>query len=171
MPLAILLLARPARVVRLVALAGLTALLSGVLALGAVPVAPLAGAFALLAAGLSLGVLAPLYGSVATIGLWAARVGLALGACAALLPGAGPVVVRVLAAILVMAGLWLVARGARSLGDLPSWTTTAVGGGIVAALLAPALGGAVVLALAWLAVVAFIHTTYVARGTTAVVRA
>ena len=172
MPLAILLLARPARVVRIVALAGLAALLSGVLALGALPVAPLAAAVALLAAGMALGVLAPLYGSVATVGLWAARAGVGLGACAALLPGDGPViVVRVVAAILVVAGLRLVVRGARRLGDLPSWTSTAVGAGIVAALLAPALGGGVVLAFAWLAVVAFIHATYVAPRTPAVARA
>ena len=154
------------------ALAGLTALLSGVLALGAFPIAPLAAALALLAAGMALGVLAPLYGSVATIGLWAARAGVGLGACAALLSGDGAVlIVRVVAAMLVVVGLQLVARGARRLGDLPSWTTTAVGAGIVAALLAPALGGGVVLALAWLAVVAFIHTTYVAPGNTAVARA
>ena len=172
MPLAILLLARPARVLRLVALAGLVALLSGVLALGALPIAPVAAALALLAAGMALGVLAPLYGSVATIGLWTARAGVGLGACAALFPGGGPViVVRVVAAMLVVVGLRLVARGARRLGDLPSWTTTAVGAGIVAALLAPALGGGVVLALAWLAVVAFIHTTYVAPGATVVARA
>ena len=172
MPLAILLLARPARVVRIVALAGLIALLAGVLALGALPVAPLAAAVALLAAGMVLGVLAPLYGSVATVGLWAARAGVGLGACAALLPGGGPViVVRVVAAILVVAGLRLVVRGARRVGDLPSWTSTAVGAGIVAALLAPALGGGVVLALAWLAVVAFIHATYVAPRTAAVARA
>ena len=172
MPLAILLLARPARVVRLVALAGLTALISGVLALGGLPIAPLAAAAGLLAAGMALGVLAPLYGSVATVGLWTARVGVAIGACAALLPGGGPViVVRLVAAILVVAGLQLVLRGARRLGDLPSWTSTAVGIGIVAALVAPALGGGVVLAFAWLAVVAFIQATYVAAGTPAVARA
>jgi hypothetical protein len=170
-PLAILLLARPARVARLVALAGLIALLSGVLALGAWPIAPLVAAVALLGAGMALGVLSPLYGRAAMVGLWTARAGVGLGACAALFPVGGPViVVRVVAVILVVVGLRLVARGARRLGDLPSWTSTAVGAGIVAALLAPALGGGVVLAFAWLAVVVSIHGTYVASGTTAVVR-
>ena len=107
---------------------------------------PLASALALLATGLALGVLAPLYGRVASVGLWAARAGVALGAFAVLLPdGDATVAARVAASLLVVVGLRPVVRRAGGLTDLPSWTVTAVGAD-VAALLLPTLGGGLVLA-------------------------
>lgn len=162
MPLSIQLLSRPVRVVRLVVLAGLLALVAGAAALYDHPLTPLATMAALLATGMVLGVLAPLYGRAAAIGLWAARAGIAMGACAFLIPVGGPATaVRLAGAMLVVVGLRLVARGTRRLGDLPPWASSAVVVGIGAALLAPAIGGAIVLALAWLAVAAGIHGTHV----------
>ena len=160
MPLPILMLSRPARVARLVALAGVLALLSGALALGAHPVGHRMAAVALLATAAVIGVLAPLYGRAARIGLWTARGGLALGAAALVLPDGRPTTaLRTAAALVVLAGLRVVARGANRMGDLPGWSCAAVGAGVAAALLAPSLGGGVVLGLAWLAVAAAVRAT------------
>ena len=52
--------------------------------------------------------------------------------------------------------------------DLPRWATTAVGAGVLAAILAPAVGGGLVLGLAWLAVAALIHAMSVAWSRAAV---
>lgn len=172
MPLSIALLTRPARVARLIGLAALAALLSGALAVGGHPLALVASPLVLLASGAMLGVLAPPYGRTAAAGLWIARAGLAIGACAVLLPGGGLVgVARVVAAFLVIVGLRTVARRARGLNDLPAWTTTVVGAGTVAALLVPAYGGGLVLALSWLAVAAVIHATSAAPAGAAPARA
>jgi hypothetical protein len=172
MPLALQLLTRPVRVAGLVALAGAVALLSGALALGAHPLAlPMAPAV-LVASGLVAGVLAPLYGRGAAIGLWTARAGIAVGAVALVLPDGRPTAaLRVAAALVVLAGLHLVARGVRRAGDLPGWSCAAVGVGIAATLLAPGLGGAAVLGLAWLAVAAAIHLTFVTPAAAAAQRA
>ena len=160
MPLPILMLSRPARVARLVALAGALALLSGALALGAHPVGHRMAAVALLATAAVIGVLAPLYGRAARIGLWTARGGLALGAVALVLPDGRPTTaLRIAAALVVLAGLRVVARGANRMGDLPGWSCAAVAAGVAAALLAPSLGGAVVLGLAWLAVAVAVRAT------------
>jgi len=159
-PLPILMLSRPARVARLVALAGVLALVSGALALGAHPVGHRIAAVALLATAAVAGVLAPLYGRAAGIGLWTARGGLALGAVALVLPdGRAMTALRIAAALVVLAGLRVVARGASRMGDLPPWACAAVGAGVAAALLAPGLGGGVVLGLAWLAIAAAIRAT------------
>ena len=172
MPLAILLLTRPTRVARLVALSGVAALLSSLMAVGGHPLAPVATLTALLATGAVLGVLAPLYGRTAAAGLWTARAGVALGGMAALFSGRdAATAARVLGAILVVAGLRLVARRAGALGDLPSWPRTAVGAGIVAVLLTPALGGGLVLAAAWFAVAGVIHAMSVTHARTAAARA
>ena len=170
MPLAILLLTRPARVAGVVALAGLAALLSSLLAVGGHPLASVATLGALLATGAVLGVLAPLYGRAAAAGLWTARAGLAVGGIAALFPWDSATAVRIVGAILVVAGLRLVARRARTLGDLPSWPRTVVGSGIVAVLLAPALGGGFVLAAAWFAVAVVIHAMSATHARTAPAR-
>src|SRR6476619_7344724 len=172
MPLALQLLTRPVRVAGLVLLAGAFALLSGALALGAHPLAlPMAPAV-LVATGLVVGALAPLYGRGAALGLWTARAGIAVGAVALVLPDSRPTAaLRVIAALFVLAGLRLVARGVRRAGDLPAWSCAAVGVGIAATLLAPGLGGAVVLGLAWLAVAAAIHVTFVTPASTAPSRA
>jgi hypothetical protein len=172
MPLALLLVTRPARVVHLVLLAGLTALAAGAAALGSRPIAGVATFVALLTAGAVLGALAPLYGRAAAIGLWTARAGLALGMLSFLIPAGGVVTgVRVSAAMLVVAGLRPVARGVTRLGDLPAWPSAAVGIGIVAALLAPTLGGAIVLAGAWVAVAVTMHALHVATAASAPARA
>jgi len=172
MPLALQLLTRPVRVAGLVELAGAVALLAGALALGAHPLAPLAAPAGLVATGLVLGALAPLYGRGARVGLWTARAGIAVGAVALVLPEGRPTVaLRVAAALVALAGLRLVARGMRRAGDLPGWTTIAVGAGVAATLLAPTVGGAVLLGLAWLAVAAAIHATFVAPATTVPSRA
>lgn len=172
MPLALQLLTRPARIAGLVLLAGAVALLSGALALGAHPfVLPMA-LLALVATGLVLGVLAPLYGRGAAVGLWTARAGIAMGAVAVVLPDGRPTAaLRVAAALVVLAGLRLVARGVTRSGDLPAWSCAAVGAGVAATLLAPGLGGAAVLGLAWLAVAAAIHVTFVTPATVASQRA
>jgi len=163
-PLPILMLSRPARVARLVALAGLLALVSGALALGAHPVGHRMAALALLATAAVAGVLAPLFGRAATIGLWTARGGLALGAVALVLPDSRPTTaLRIAAALVVLAGLRVVARGANRMGDLPAWACSAVGAGVAAALLAPGLGGAVVLGAAWLAIAAAVRATVPTR--------
>ena len=160
MPLPILMLSRPARVARLVALAGLLALVAGALALGAHPVGHRTTAVALLATAAVVGVLAPLYGRAASIGLWTARGGLALGAVALVLPDGRPTTaLRIAAALVVLAGLRVVARGANRIGDLPVWSCSAVGAGVAAALLAPSLGGSVVLGVAWLAIAAAVRAT------------
>jgi hypothetical protein len=152
MRLSILLVTQPARVARLVTLAGLVALVSGMLAAGGHALGSPAAAVALLGTGLALGALAPVYGRTATAGLWVARGGIALGACAVLLPDGDPVIaVRSFAAMLVVIGLLPVGRRDRGLTDLPPWTTQVV------ALLAPSLGGAVALALAWFAVAVVIR--------------
>jgi len=78
---------------------------------------------------------------------------------------------RVVAALAALAGLRLVARGVRRAGDLPAWSSLAVGVGIAATLLAPGLGGAAVLGLAWLAVAAAIRVTYPAPAAAAPQRA
>jgi hypothetical protein len=172
MPLSLQLLTRPVRVAGLVELAGAAALLSGALALGAHPLAPVVALAALVATGLVVGALAPLYGRGAAVGLWTARAGIALGAVALVLPEGRPTVaLRVVAALVVLAGLRLVARGIRRAGDLPVWSCIAVGAGISAALVAPGLGGGIVLGLALLAVAAAIHVTFVAPATTAPSRA
>jgi hypothetical protein len=162
MPLALQLLTRPARVAGLVLLAGAVALVSGALALGAHPLAlPMAPA-ALVATGVVAGALAPLYGRGAAVGLWTARAGIAVGAVALVLPDSRPTAaLRVAAALVVLAGLRLVARGVRRAGDLPAWSSLAVGAGVAATLVAPGLGGAAVLGLAWLAVAAAIRVTSV----------
>ncbi len=171
MPLALQLLTRPVRVAGLVALAGGVALLAGALALGAHPLAlPMAPAV-LVATGLVAGALAPLYGRGAAVGLWTARAGIVVGAVALVLPDGRPTAaLRVAAALVVLAGLRLVARGVRRAGDLPAWSCAAVGVGIAATLLAPGLGGAAVLGLAWLAVAAAIHVTFVTPAVAAVQR-
>jgi hypothetical protein len=168
MPLALQLLTRPVRVAGLVLLAGAVALVSGALALGAHPLAPSMAPAVLVATGLVVGALAPLYGRGAAVGLWTARAGIAVGAVALVLPDSRPTAaLRVAAALAVLAGLRLVARGVRRAGDLPAWSCAAVGVGIAATLLAPGVGGAAVLGLAWLAVAAAIHVTFVAPAAAA----
>jgi hypothetical protein len=159
-PLPILMLSRPARVARLVALAGVLALVSGALALGVHPVGHRMAAVALLATAAVVGVLAPLYGRAAAIGVWTARSGLALGAVALVLPdGRATTALRIGAALVVLAGLRVLARGANRMGDLPGWSCAAIGAGVAAALLAPSLGGGVVLGVAWLAIAAAVRST------------
>ncbi len=156
---------RPGHVARVVTLTGLVVLVTAVVALGGHPLGGPATAVALLATGMALGALAPLYGRAACVGLWVARGGIALGAGALLLPDVDAVVaVRGLAAMLVVIGLQPVARGSRGLTDLPVWTSRLLGAGIVAALLAPTLGGGVALALAWLAVAVVIRARCAAPG-------
>lgn len=168
MPLSIQLVSRPARVARLVALVGIVTLLAGALALGAHPLASLAAPAALLATGLVLGVLAPVYGLAASVGLWAARLGIVVGAVALLLPdGRAATALLVVAALVVLAGLRVVARGVRRVGDLPVWSCAVVAAGAAAVLLVPGLGGGLVLGLAWLAVAGAIHATSVAPATSA----
>jgi len=153
-------LSRPARVARLVALAGVLALVSGALALGVHPVGHRMAAVALLATAAVVGVLAPLYGRAAAIGVWTARSGLALGAVALVLPdGRATTALRIGAALVVLAGLRVLARGANRMGDLPGWSCAAIGAGVAAALLAPSLGGGVVLGVAWLAIAAAVRST------------
>jgi hypothetical protein len=153
-------LSRPARVARLVALAGVLALVSGALAFGGHPLGHRIAAVALLATAAVAGVLAPLYGRAAAIGLWTARGGLALGAVALVLPdGRLTTALRIAAALVVLAGLRVVARGASRIGDLPAWSCSAVGAGVVAVLLAPSLGGGVVLGLALLAIAVAVRAT------------
>ena len=172
MRLSILLVTRPTHVARVVALTGLVSLAAAVLAVGGHSLGRVASAVALLATGAALGALAPLYGLVASVGLWVARAGVALGAFAVLLPdGDATVVARVAASLLVVVGLRPVVRRAGGLTDLPSWTVNAVGGGIVAALLLPTLGGGLVLASAWLAVAVVIRATSAARAAAAAVGA
>jgi len=168
MPLALQLLTRPVRVAGLVVLAGAVALVEGALGLGAHSLAlPLAPAM-LVATGLVMGALAPLYGRGAGVGLWTARAGVAVGAVALVVPDSGPTAaLRVAAALAVLTGLQLVARGVGRTGDLPPWTCLAVGLGVTAALVAPGLGGGIVLGLAWLAVAAAIYATTVAPGASA----
>ena len=167
--LSILLVTRPAHLARLVALVGLTALATAALALGGHPLAPVATSMTLVVTALSLDVLAPLSGRAAALGLWVARAGAAFGAGAVLLPEGGlGTAMRVAAAIVVVAGLLPVARGAERHGDLPRWATTAVGAGLVATLLAPTVGGCFVLGLAWLAVAALIHAMSIAWSRAAV---
>jgi hypothetical protein len=168
MRLSILLVTRPAHVARVVALAGLGALVAAMLAVGGHPLGQVASAVALLGTGIALGALAPLYGLVATAGLWVARAGVVIGAVAILLPAVdATVAVRALAALLVVIGLQPVVRRARRLTDLPHWTGNAVGAGIVAALLVPSLGGGLVLASAWLAVAGVIRATSAAHAAAA----
>jgi hypothetical protein len=170
MRLSILLVTRPSHVARVVALTGLGALGAAVLAVGGHSLGQAASALALLATGLALGALAPLYGRTATAGLWVARGGIALGACAVMLPdGDGVIAVRSFAAMLVVIGLEPLARRTGGLTDLPPWTTRVVGAAVVVALLAPSFGGGVALTLAWLAVAVVIRARYAAPA--AVVRA
>ena len=171
MRLSILLMTRPVRLARLVALVGLTALGAGVLAVGGHPLAPPATAMALGLAALSLDVLAPITGRSAAVGLWVVRAGAVVGSGAVLIPdGALGTAARIAAAVVVAAGLLPLARAGR-LGDLPPWATTSVGAGVLAAILAPAIGGCLVLGLAWLAVAAVIHAMSVAWSRAAVARA
>jgi hypothetical protein len=168
MRLSILLVTRPGRVARLVAVAGLAALVAAALEVGSHPLAAAASAAALAMTGVALEALAPLYGRTARIGLRVARAGVGLGALALLLPDMdATVAVRVLAAMLVVIGLQPVARRARGLTDLPSWTTHVVGVGVVAALIAPSIGGGVALGLAWLVVAAVIRARCPAPGAAA----
>ena len=168
MRLSILLVTRPSHVARVVALTGLVALGAAVLAVGGHSFGQVASALALLATGLALGALSPLYGRIATVGLWVARGGVLLGAGALLLPESDAVVaVRSLAAMLVVIGLQPVARRSRGMTDLPSWTSHVVGVGVVAALAAPSLGGGVALALAWFAVAVVIRARCAAPGAAA----
>ena len=170
MRLSILLVTRPSHVARVVALTGLGALGAAVLAVGGHSLGQAASALALLATGLALGALAPLYGRTATAGLWVARGGIALGACAVMLPdGDGVIAVRSFAAMLVVIGLQPLARRTGGLTDLPPWTTRVVGAAVVVALLAPSFGGGVALTFAWLAVAVVIRARYAAPA--AVVRA
>jgi hypothetical protein len=172
MPLALQLLTRPARVAGLVLLAGLVALLAGALALGAHTLAPPMAPAVLVATGLVAGALAPLYGRGAAVGLWTARAAMAVGAVALVLPDGRPTIaLRVIAALVALAGLRLVARGVGRAGDLPAWSAIAVGVGIAATLLVPGLGGAAVLGVAWLAVAAAIRVTYLAPAAVAPQRA
>ena len=171
MRLSILLVTRPAHVARVVALAGLGALVAAVLAVGGHPLGQVASAVALLGTGIALGALAPLYGLVATAGLWVARAGVVIGAGAILLPDAhAALALGILASLLVVVGLQPIARRAERLTDLPSWAGNVVGAGIVAALLVPSLGGGVALAFAWLAVAGVIRATSAAHAEAAVVR-
>ena len=170
MRLSILLVTRPSHVARVVALTGLGALGAAVLTVGGHSLGQAASALALLATGVALGALAPLYGRTATAGLWVARGGTVLGACAVMLPdGDGVIAVRSFAAMLVVIGLEPLARRTGGLTDLPPWTTRVVGAAVVVALLAPSFGGGVALTLAWLAVAVVIRARYAAPA--AVVRA
>ena len=122
MPLALQLLTRPVRVAGLVLLAGAVALFAGALALGAHPLALSMAPAVLVATGLVVGALAPLYGRGAAVGLWTARAGIAVGAVALVLPDSRPTAaLRVVAALAAVAGLRLVARGVRRAGDLPAF--------------------------------------------------
>jgi len=82
------------------------------------------------------------------------------------LDGRDATALRVGAVLAVVAGLRLVARGTRRFGDMPAWACAAVAVGIAALLVAPGLGGGVVLGVAWLAVVGAIHATFVSAQTT-----
>ena len=169
MRLSILLVTRPSHVARVVALTGLGALGAAVLAVGGHSLGRSASAVALVATGLALGALAPLYGRTATAGLWVARGGIVLGACAVMLPdGDGVIAVRSFAAMLVVIGLEPLARRTGGLTDLPPWTTRVVGAAVVVALIAPSFGGGVALTLAWLGVAVVIRARYAAPA--AVVR-
>ena len=172
MPLALQLLTRPARVAGLVLLAGLVALLAAALALGAHTLAPPMAPAVLVATALVAGALAPLYGRGAAVGLWTARAAMAVGAVALVLPDTRPTIaLRVIAALAALAGLRLVARGVGRAGDLPAWSAVVVGVAVAATLLAPGLGGAAVLGIAWLAVAAAIRVTYLAPAAVAPQRA
>ncbi len=167
MPLAIQLLTRPARVAGLVAIAAAVAIVSAATAFGTHEAAAATAAAALVVSGAVIGVLAPLYGRGAAIGLWTARAAIAFGAAAVLVPdGRATTAVRIVAALGVLAGLRLVARGTRRDGDMPAWTCAAVAVGLAALLVAPGLGGGLLLGLALLAVVAAIHATFVSAQTT-----
>jgi hypothetical protein len=169
MRLPILLVTRPGRVARLVTLAGLAALLAAASEVGGHSLAGAASAAALVLTGVALEALAPLYGKTARVGLWGARAGVGLGALTMLLPdGDATVTVRAFAAMLVVIGLQPVARRARGQTDLPSWTTLVVGVGVVAALLAPSIGGGAALALAWFVVAVVIRARCAAPGAAAV---
>ncbi len=168
MPLAIQLLTRPVRVAGLVTVAALVALLSAATMLGAHPAAAGSAVAALAASGAAIGVLAPLTGRGAAIGLWTARAGIAVGAAALLLPdGHAAMVLRIGAALAIVAGLRLVARRTRHFGDMPAWACAAVAVGLAALLVAPGFGGGVLLGLAWLAVAVAIHASFVSAQTTA----
>jgi hypothetical protein len=159
MRLSILLVTQPVRVARLLALAGLAALAGAALSVGGSSMGRPASAVALLATGVALGALAPLYGRTAAAGLWGARAGIVLGAIALLLPDVDEAVsVRSLAAMVVVIGLQPVARRTGERTDLPSWATHVVGAAVAVALLAPSLGGGVALTFAWLAVAVAIRT-------------
>jgi len=165
MPLPLQLLTRPVRVASLAALVGVVSLLGGALALGAHPLALPTAPATLVATGLVVGALAPLYGRGAAVGLWTARAGIAVGAVALAVPDSGPAVaLRVVAALTVLVGLRLVARGLRRQGGLPPWACVAVALGVAAALLAPG-AGAIALGIAWLLVATAIHTTFVVPAT------
>ncbi len=168
MRLPILRLPRPGRVARIVTGAGLAALVAATLAVSGNAFAGAASAVALLATGVALEALSPLYGRTARVGLWVARGGILLGAGALLLPDVdAAVALRAFAAMLVVLGLQPVARRSRGLTDLPSWTCHVVGLGVVASLLAPSLGGGVVLAAAWFAVAIVIRARCAAPGAAA----
>lgn len=168
MRLPILLVTRPGRVARIVTVAGLAVLVAAVLAVGGHSLAGAVSAAALLATGVALEALSPLYGRTARAGLWVARAGIVLGAGALLLPDVdAAVALRAFAAMLVVLGLQPVARRSRGLTDLPAWTSHVVGVGVVAALVAPSLGGGVALALAWFAVAVVIRARCTTPGAAA----
>jgi hypothetical protein len=168
MRLSILLVTQPGRVARLVTVAGLAALVAAVLEVGGHSLAGAASAAALVVTGVALESLSPLYGRTARVGLWVARGGVAFGALALLFPDTdATVAVRAFAAMLVVIGLQPVARRARGLTDLPSWTSHLVGVGVVAALLAPSIGGGAALALAWFVVAVVIRARCAAPGAAA----
>ena len=168
MRLPILLLTRPGRVARIVTVAGLAALVAAMLAVGGHALAGAVSAAALVATGVAVEALSPLYGRTARVGLWVARAGIVLGAGALLLPDVdAAVALRAFAAMLVVLGLQPIARQSRGLTDLPSSTSHVVAVGVVASLLAPSVGGGVVLALAWFTVAVVIRARCAAPGAAA----
>src|SRR5262245_24127257 len=167
MPLSLMLIVRPSRAVAVVSIVALASLVEATTTIGSLQseshtwLAPIARALVLVCTAYAAGVLAPIHGRGAPFGLALASGGIVVvaGAAAltAVLDGIGVAIVSVAGLLVAAGGTLLLVLASRRERELPGWAPTALLAGVGAVAFAGGSGGAVVLAVAWLAIAVAIH--------------
>ncbi len=172
MPLSLVLIVRPSRAAAVAALVAAVCVAHGALALrwslaetghGLAGLERALCAAALLGTAYALGLLAPVHGRGARLGLVVARCGVALAGLAAslgvVLGGVGLGIMGVCGLVIAFAGLRALAYASRAEGELPSWAHSTMLVSLGAVVLVGPSGGGLALGAAWLAIAVAIHTS------------
>lgn len=118
-------------------------------------------AAALLGTAYALGLLAPVHGRGARLGLVVTRFGVVLASVAAALDivvgGIGLGIIGVSGLLIAFAGVRALAYASRAEGELPSWAHSTMLVGLGAVVLVGPSGGGLVLGVAWLSIAVAIH--------------